>query len=270
MTPRLFASVAAMEARRRMSYRADFWVYLGLNFVAAIAIPWCLWSAIYASTGNERIEGYSFHGMLAYYCLAVLLGRVVRGPEHLGDVAEDIYHGHLSRYLIYPSSYVGFKYAQHIGGLLPHVLQLVVFCPLLALVAGVPEDVRLSPFSVVATLVTLGIANWLYYLLAFPLQSVAFWADNVWSLSVLLRIGAALLGGAMVPISLFPEWGAAVARWLPFAALYDLPVNTLLGKFSAAEWGKGILVALGWCALAYWIGRRVFRRGERSYSGVGI
>ena len=36
-------------------------------------------------------------------------------------------------------------------------------------------------------------------------KAVAFWADNVWSLMVTQRFVSALLGGAMLPLAVFPE-----------------------------------------------------------------
>ena len=115
----------------------------------------------------------------------------------------------------------------------------------------------------------MALGNLLYFLLAYPLQSIAFWADNVWSLTVLLRFISALFGGLLVPLSLFPEWMIKPLMVLPFPYLYWFPVRTLMGYVSFAEWLGGVSIAAGWCVAILLVGRMVWKRGELEYSGVG-
>ena len=49
-----------------------------------------------------------------------------------------------------------------------------------------------------------------------------------------------------------------------------LPVQTLQGAVDPLEWAQGTGIALGWCVVVLGIGRAVWRRGYREYSGVGI
>ena len=270
MTAKMFFEIFAIECRRLMSYRADFWVNALMNFVAGIMVPYFLWGAMYKMSDSTTIGGYSYEAMLVYICMVTLLGRVVRGTDQLSDVATDIYEGGLNRYLLYPAPYLPFKYAQHLGNLLPQMIQLFVFVPLIAVVVGIPDDVTISAASIAATVAAVFLANLLYYLLAFPLQGVAFWADNVWSLGVMLRMASRLLGGALVPLALFPPAAQGVLAWLPFRALYDFPVNTLMGKLTFEEWCAGMALSLGWCGALMAIGALVWRRGQRVYTGVGI
>ena len=268
MTPRLFFALFNTEMRKRMSYRLDFWVTTILIFISAVLIPWFFWGAIYAQAPGEEINGYTLKEMLLYVCVAILVGRLVRGAEHVEDVQDDIYQGSLNRYLLFPANYLSMKCPQHLGRLLPNMLQVFLFLPLVVWVVG--DTANISPLSVLMAIPMILLANLLYYLLVFPLQTVAFWADNVWSLMVMVRMCANLLGGAMIPLALFPESTAQVLRYLPFACFFDLPVRTMLGQCGPVEYLRGIALCLVWSAILYLVGRLVWQRGERSYTGVGI
>ena len=119
-------------------------------------------------------------------------------------------------------------------------------------------------------LLSLALANLLYFLMSYPLQTTAFWADNVWSLLVALRFVTALLGGMMVPLSLFPQWAQDINRWLPFRCLFAVPVEALMGRIDAAAWGEAMVVGVVWVGVLSLLDAWVWRRGNLQYSGIGI
>ena len=269
MNARLFFQVFSVEARKLMSYRADFWITAIVGFIVQFGIVYFLWAAIMPEPG-ATIEGYSFDGMVLYYVLVLLLGRVVRGADHVAPVAQEIYEGALTRYLVFPVSYFRIKYAQHLGQLVPSSVQLLIFGLTFLVVMRVPEDVAFSPTSVAMAVVSVAVANMLYFTIAVTLQAVAFWADNVWSLTVMFRFVAHLLGGVMLPLALFPEWAQSTLAFLPFRYLFDFPVNTLIGRIDPQEWFLGLGVSLVWWIIAVGIQALVWRRGMLAYTGVGI
>lgn len=266
----LFSHVASLEARKAMSYRADFWINVVVSFFAQLGVVWYLWEAIFRTTGKTLIGGWDLPSMLQYYVLVILAGKLVRGQEMMAGVSQDIYDGGLSRYLLYPVSYVSFKYAQHLGALLPALVQLVLFMALMPLFSGQIGAFHPGPAQLLMGAAAMAAGNLLYYLLTLPLQAVAFWADNVWSLSVLMRFTSGLLGGALLPLNLFPGRAHAVLDWLPFRYLFDFPVNALMGRLPAGAWARGMLLTLAWCAVFWALSKLIWRRGERGYTGVGI
>ena len=274
MGPRLFWHVFTTEARRQMSYRADFWLSTFVGLIAGIVIPYFLWSNIYALSGQSRIGEYSFEGMLIYYIAAVLLSRVVQGPDLVQNLADDIYDGELSRYLVYPTRYLPFKYAQHVGGTLPGLTQLAMFgtlfTVLLAVLSAPPEELAVTPWTAIGCAVSVALGNLLYFLLGYPLQAIAFWADNVWSLTVAQRWLVMLLGGYMLPLSVFPDGVRPVLDLLPFRFFYDFPARVFLGEIDAAGWVQGLAMMGIWGLVAWLLGRILWHRGQLQYTGVGI
>ena len=270
MTARLFVQVFSIEARKLMSYRGDFWITAVVSFVAQLDVAWFLWDAIYTTSAETEIGGYGFDAMVLYYVLVILVGRLVRAQSLETDIAQDIYDGALARYLVFPTDYVGFKYAQHLGNIVPSVVQLVLFTGLYALILPLPADVAITPLSIAMACVSVAVANLLFYSLTVPFQLVAFWADNVWSLGVMLRFVTGFLGGMMVPLSLFPEWSQRALEVLPFQYLFYFPVVTALGKVTPQEWMIGVGISLLWWVVVVGLSKLVWRRGMLAYTGVGI
>ncbi|MEZ6186728.1 MAG: ABC-2 family transporter protein [Planctomycetota bacterium] len=270
MKARLFWQVVSLEARNRLSYRAEFWLNALIGFFVEFAVVYFLWAAMFRESGKPEIGGYTLQGMVTYYLAVILLGKLVRTQRFEGGVSSDIYEGGLNRYLVFPAGYFPFKYAQHLGGLVPAVFQFGLFTVLVLLVLDVPEHLRPTAASLGMALVAVAVANLMYYLLDYAIQLVAFWADNVWSLDVAKWFVASLLGGWMLPLSVFPEWIVPTLEVLPFRFLFDFPARVLLGQIGPAEWARGLLLALAWCGVFALIGKAVWRRGVRQYAGVGI
>jgi ABC-2 type transport system permease protein len=270
VSPRLFVQVLSIQARKLMSYRANFWIAAVVAFVVELALAWFLWSAVFRETGRAEIAGFTLSAMVYYYVAAILLGKLVKGPEREMDVSQEIYDGSLTRYLLYPTNYVAFKYAQQLGHTLPAVVELAIFGVAALVVLPAPDGLDVSAQSVLMAAVSVAVSNLLHFLLVFPIEGVAFWADNVWSLNVMYRFVSQMLGGLMLPLTMFPAWAQPALDLLPFKYLYFFPATTLLGHVGPAEWARGIAVSLLWCAVAALAGRLVWLRGTRQYTGVGI
>ncbi len=268
MRPHLFLHVASLEARKAMSYRVSFWTNAISIVVIGFVVPYYLWQSVFEVMETEKIGDYTFEALVLYTVIAALLGRVVRGPNLGLNVSNEIYSGELTRFCLYPTHFRLFKYAQHLGGLAPHlVLLILVGVPFVAWL-GVGEG--WSPLSLLQGAILLILANAAYFLLSWPIHALAFWADNVWSLAVLLQLATQLVGGVLIPIDLFPAWAYRFLLWTPFPHLFFSPTRALLGRSTPTEWLQAVAVLVAWNLVLAWIGAALWRRGERRYTGVGI
>ena len=264
----LIRDLLTTEIRRRMIYRADFWVSAISGLAVRLGVAYFIVQAIFAGSGRSGIGGYTERGMLLYYVAAILVGKLVQTTELEQNISQDIYESGLTRYLLYPVPYAAVKYVQQLGALGPALVQILLFGAWVPFVVGIPGEVTLA--AVLMALGAIAVANLLQFLITFPIQLVAFWADNVWSLMVMHRFASALLGGMLVPLALFPEAVQRVLAALPFRYLFAFPVETLLGRVGPAEWAAGMAIGILWCGVIAIAGRAVWRRGTLQYTGVGI
>ncbi|MFJ9966532.1 ABC transporter permease [Streptomyces avermitilis] len=68
-----------------------------------------------------------------------------------------------------------------------------------------------------------------------------------------------LLSGLMLPMTLAPDWLDVLSHVMPLRYLVDAIRDAYLGQYATAAMLYGVLVALGFAALAVTVGTRVFR-----------
>lgn len=270
MSPRLFLRVAGMEVRRTVTYRVDFWAQALLGFLAEWALAWFLWLGVFEASGAATVGGLTLAGAVRYTLLAALVGKVMRGTGLDGAIAQEIYDGSLSRYRVYPVSLYAFKYAQHAGTVVPGLLQLVLFGLAWLLLQGPGAFAGMTPLSALLALGSVALGNALLFAIIWPVQGVAFWAENVWSLLVALRFVAGLLGGQLLPLSVFPSALQPLLDVLPFRFLFAFPVEVLTGRVGVGDWALGMGLAALWLGAFRLLGAWVWRRGSLVYSGAGM
>jgi ABC-2 type transport system permease protein len=131
------------------------------------------------------------------------------------------------------------------------------------------NELGLSPWSVTLGLVAAFCAMLLNLLMASIVEMVAFWAENVWTLGVMLMFAVRLLGGALLPLALFPEpWQRALA-YSPFPYMISFPILSITGKVTGLEWLKGMGIIGAWVLALSWVYALVWQRGNLRYSGAG-
>lgn len=270
MNPRLDWQIFSLEVRRAFAYRSDFWFSFVVSVGAQFAVAWFLWKSIFSYQGARQIGGYTFSALMLYYLLVPIISRSVFGGN-LGDIATEIYQGTLTRYLIYPVSFFRYKLIVHCANAAILLVQLLfVIGTVVLLLPAMTIHYTITPFSILQGTITLIAAAVLYFIFTAWVQLIAFWADQVWSLSALLRFITNILGGSLIPLSLFPENMQPMLKLLPFSCFVHLPVQSFLGTISRSEWSVGMLTMMFWGVFFGALYAIVWHRGNRQFSGVGI
>lgn len=261
--------VLSIELKKAFSYRVAFWVQFLIGTGADLSISYFLWWAIFQARGESTIQGFTFHGLILYYVFATFSSKITRGNDR-GYISTDIYEGTLTRYLLYPLPFFPYKLVTHFTQQLLGMIQLLFTLSLFALIIGLPGGNHVTVFTFLAGCFTCVLAGYLHFTMMSCLEMVAFWQDVVWNLMVMLRFMMNLLGGQMIPLAFFPEWGQKIIAYTPFPALVSFPARTFLGDITLNEWlWQAGMLAL-WALVFTFLANRVWIRGTKQYSGVGI
>lgn len=270
MNLRLTQQLFTMEIRKAFAYRTDFWLSFAVSTLAQFAVAWYLWKSIFTYTGKTTIGAFTFSSLMFYYLLAPVIARTVYSGN-FGDIASEIYQGTLTRYLIYPVSFFRYKLIVHCANATILLTQLLMIIAVVKLfIPSLLSSYHMSPFHIVQGIVTTLAAAVLYFIFSSWLQLIAFWADQVWSLTAIIRFIIGLLGGSLLPIALFPESMQPVLKVLPFSYFAHFPLQCFLGNISPAEWITGMGMMTLWSMLFCGVYAIVWHRGNLSYTGVGI
>ena len=270
MNLRLDWQLFSLELRRTFAYRSDFWFSFVVSTGAQFIVAWFLWKSIFSYQGAAEIGGYTFPALMMYYLIVPIIGRSVFGGN-MGDIASEIYQGTLTRYLVYPVSFFRYKLLVHCADASILLAQLLLVIGAVALLLpGLTSTYAISPFSIMLGIFTLTAAAMLYFVFTAWVQLIAFWADQVWSLSAILRFITSLLGGSLIPLSMFPQPLKPILKLLPFSCFIHLPAQSFLGTIAPREWLTGMLTMTVWGVFFAALYAAIWRRGNRQYGGVGI
>lgn len=264
----LARQVFSLELRRLAMYRTQFWVQVLGGITIHVLIAYYLWQALFAASGAALMGGYTFKAMMFYYVSASFVYQAVQ-PQ-MGMVSQEIFDGSLSKYLIYPCSYFIMKFLGQAARALLVALQYLLAVFLFVALFGVPEGYLVNLSTIGQSLLLTGLALVLYFLVAIAIECCAFWLDVIWNLLVMFQFIVTFLGGRLVPLSLFPSWAQDVLSWSPFPYMISVPARAMMGKVSNEELLQAALVLIAWIIVMYFVARAVYRRGLKSFTGVGL
>lgn len=263
--------VLGIELKKFLTYRFEFWAQLLGSIAIHLVTAYFLWAAVFLSTGKSEIGGFSFPVLMFYYLLVPFFENMtVNQSNNASFVSDEIYDGSLTRYLIYPLSVLTYKYVASLSNFIVGIVQLSIVLVVVKVFIGFPTDVSLSPANTGMAFLSLAMGSYLFFCILCFIETVAFWADNVWSLKVMFRFAVGILGGALLPLSLYPTWAQKLIQFLPFQHIFYVPIRTFMGDYPFEGWLVSISIGIFWCSLVTFGLRAFWKRGLLQYSGVGI
>ncbi len=267
----LWIQLFRTEFEKALTYRTDFLMRVLGKALSVSLISWYLWSSIFSSENRSSIGGLNLDEMGIYYLVLPLTLMLVMNQD-FDSLSTDIYDGSLSKYLVYPRSYVLMSFVRKLSAswisLLPYLfiwLGFKLFAP----------DTSISQIPGNAILFFLAwslFAFPFYFLSASVFDLLAFWFEQTWSLRSILRFTTLFLGGGYVPLSLFPESWMKWLHFLPFQAAIGFqtlsvargevpPLQELIQNFA------NLMIWTLFSAVAVW---SLWRRGLKSFNGSGM
>jgi ABC-2 type transport system permease protein len=256
-------AIALLSARQRLQERAVLWGRVMFYFIILLVFA-RLWQALLGSSSAPSTAGGASPGLRpSHYVWYLALTEWIMLSQpllHL-EIEADIRGGVIGHTLVRPVSYVGGKLAEAWGEVAVRLVVLgasgIPFARWLGAEWPEPSALALAALAgVLASLVmTLALA---------AIGLSALWVTDTTSVYLMWQKLCFVLGGLMLPLSLYPEWLRSIAEWSPFAALLFGPAQLLLGAPPERVFlclgqlcGWGALFALMLAALARRVARLV-------------
>lgn len=230
-------ALAVRGFRRHATYRAATAAGLVTNVVFGLlrgAVLVALFDRTATVAGWDRADVLTYVWATQGLLMVVHLWGWVEVAERIrsGDIATDL-HRPVDPQLWYLAQDLG-RAAYHLltRGIPPVVVGAALF------------DLRL-PGSVGTwawTLAAVAVAVVVSFGVRWCVNLAAFWVLDWRGVYRLVSAVQNLLSGFVIPVVLFPGWLEALARWSPFVAVVQTPVEALLGRAGPA----GLLTGVAW------------------------
>ena len=273
-----FFKAGSMNA---MAYKSAllFWFLVTILNVLCIIF---LWNAVYSSSTNPVINGFTFKGIIAYFVFVNILSFVNFPGETLWSINQDIQKGTICMAFTKPISYrVKFSF-MNLG---------LVFTPFIIL--GLPlYIIAYVVFSILGYIPFISIPSMLFSIFMFFILQIlgiliadaidyffgilCFYTSSGWGLSQLKQVIQAFFGGTLLPLSFFKfgDFDASIiVNYMPFACLIQNPVLALLREYKV--WGdyletiKTLGLAILWLIILECINKILFSHASKKVTVQG-
>ncbi len=215
------------------AYARSVWAYPGAEAVRTIflvvilVVFLALWRTTYSTMDTGTLGGLRLPQMLEY--LAGTEAIVLSAPAFADRIGEDVRTGGLAVQLTRPISYLAFQFAVAAGESWPRLLLNLLVGSLVVLLAT--GSLPVGPEGLLAYLIAYVPSFLLYASLFLGLALTSFWLEDAWAVTFLASRSVMILGGLLVPLSLFPPVLARIAQILPLQLMVYGPAQQLVHPF---------------------------------------
>ncbi|MGQ9638639.1 MAG: ABC transporter permease [Thermodesulfobacteriota bacterium] len=251
-----------------MAYRVNFFMEV-LSGIFTSLIVILLWLAIYRSSGQQIIGGYSLPEMVTYLLGGGLINSFILSTAENPETSQNIQDGTLSTFLIKPLNPYVVWFTRDLGtkafyfflGLIGYLVVAFFFRDYLL---GVSSFRHLFLF-----ILALILSSLLQFFLFEALSLLSFWVENTYGLRFTMRVIMEVVGGAIIPLSFFPEILQKIFEFLPFPFMIYLPMKIYLGKIALPEVWIEFLKEAAWIIVLSILNLIIWKKGIRQYVAMG-
>ncbi|MNI18662.1 hypothetical protein D3C73_720770 [compost metagenome] len=227
------------------AYPLWYWASSAATVVQMLII-FAFWNAVYEN--RTTISDMSLESMITYTMLAVLLNDFVAGVG--SQLANQVRDGSVSIELMRPynlldklvSLDLGFKISVVIRQTIPLLVIAYLF-----LGVSFPPSWEAALLFLLSAIIGIFIGTQLDLILGIA----AFWLDYIWGLRMLRGAILLFFTGALVPITMFPEWLRILSAYLPFQSMVFIPVSIYTGHLTGMAAFQAILIQILWLTGIY-------------------
>ncbi len=247
-----------------------------------------LWKTTYSVTGEQSLGGFTLQQTIWYLVMTETI--TMSSPRITTRIDAEVKGGDLAYSLNRPYSYVGFQYASFMGeAAVRFFINLAVGGLVAGLSVGFPAGGALEAAQATASRVTgatgaVGVAGVagtahllavvsasaltilmamaLYFTSMMALGLLAFWVEDATALFLVYERSMWILGGLLLPLSLFPAAIRRVAEVLPFRFIINGPAQ-LAVKYAAGDFWRVLAGQATWLAVTVVVLALVYRAGVK-------
>lgn len=261
-------TIFKISFQQEFAYKLNFVMWRVRN-VLQILVAYFLWDTIFSDPGRV-VFGYDKARILTYV-LGVLIIRALVFSARSVDVPSEISEGNLTNYLLKPINYFKYWAIRDASSKFLNIAFSVVEILFLIFVLKVNLFVQTNFVYIFGFVLSLVVANILFFVIRFITSSITFWAPELaWgSQFLVLMILTEFLSGSMMPLDILPEAVQKVLYFTPFPYLLFFPLQVYLGKIPINIMFQGIMISGAWCVALYFIMRLIWLSGIKTYRAEG-
>lgn len=259
--------IVKTEFQRQLTYRIENYAYRFANLFDILAIL-AVWTIGFQ--GGNIIGGYTKSQMITYVLVGWLFVFISRTYGFSDYVADDIFEGRISNFLVKPVSYL-----RYISVLSVARSSLSVFSALImqSVIIAIFSKYIIFNADAIRVILILAMLACSYVIMLFSsilTGMIAFWTQRITGIDYTINMTIRLLAGTYFPISLLPGVFLKIDKFFPFIYTLYYPANMFIGKIGNRDGAIGLGVEIIWIFIFYGIIKIMWKHGSKKFEGVGI
>ena len=254
---RKYADLAMIGIKEHTAYLNSVWA----NFLAKVIylyMQFALWNALFASNKGSNIP-LSYDETIRYIIIATIISTFME-CDVIAWINGQIQSGDVANQLIRPLDYKFMIFAKHIGTSAARILIYTI--PLGLLITVFYHGELICRGQLLYGIISILLAYLIQFLYSLIIGLMAFWLIVTWPLNMLLAAIYKLLSGSWIPTAMFPEILTKINLFLPFRAIYAIPVTIITTPMSFESICENLFVQLVWLAALSLISESVWVVGK--------
>ncbi|WP_375673449.1 ABC-2 family transporter protein [Bartonella sp. TS82HLJMH] len=244
--------------------RAMFFTDFVMGTLSPFVIQLMLWNALFSDMGST-INGFSFHDMMYYYALALILSRLNNGYGLIQSFSQYVKEGKLEVTLTKPFSYITQMLFTFLGESVLYATPLLVIFMVKLLLSY--ENILGLILSFLLFFLILALSQ-LLFLLSFAISLLIFWVIEYGILLSFSILSSALLGGVLLPPSFWPTWLIPLMQFNPYRFMISAPAE-FLATHNLAVFHQFIVGSVFYILCLLFFIHVVWKKGMKAYHGAG-
>lgn len=198
-----------------------------LGNIIYIILVYFLWKSIYASSPNDVVGGMTFSDTMIYLVLASALFSFME-MYIVWDMSRSIQSGKIILDLLKPLPYRKYMFWSYSGNFV--ISFFLTFLPTFLIVFVISKGAIPIGLNLLYFVISVVLAVLINYNIDMFVATICLHTESTWGINIMKESIVMLFSGATIPLAFFPEKIAKVVAYLPFRAVYDIPLRLLLCK----------------------------------------
>jgi ABC-2 type transport system permease protein len=260
---RKLVAIFQIYLKECFAYPAASMLWVLADAQTAMILP-AVWLA--TAGPGELVAGMTRPELITYYVGSMILSQFIT-CHLMWDIAWDIREGDFSSHLLRPIHYFRMNLARNLAW---RIAKLVLFIPMGFLVFFIYRSVGMVPMHLTPEFfLSVVLAQFLSYAAAFCMALTALWTTEFMSTLRLYYLPEMFLSGRLLPLSALPLWALSIARFTHFRYMISFPTQLLMGQLPQTSVREGLAMQVCWIVFFLVLGKIIFKKGTRQYSGFG-
>ena len=200
----------------------------------------CLWEAI----ATESMESGLNRIFIWYLLFAEMI--ILSNPKIDRTLFDDIQSGTMAYYINKPISFFFMRYTEALGNMSVSFLIMGGFGAAITLILTGTPPFEWWQFPIIFAMCFA--SSCINVLLYTAVGLCGLWLASIRTLGMAVERLAFILGGAIFPLSIYPDWFVDIAKWTPFYSFYYLTIK-LVYDFSWTNLAEAFILNTFWVAL---------------------